>query len=130
PTGWRLLASGTNGNLRRFGRHMRSGAASANNTPTVTFTGGAANATTLAQISAWRGTDQDISTVRTASAGSNFIAAQNLPRTARGAPSPARPPPTSASAPAGSRTTGRASPPTAGSPTSAPSPPPPATTPP
>lgn len=87
PTGWRLLASGTNGNLRLFGRHMRSGAASANNTPTVTFTGGAANATTLAQISAWRGTDQDISTVMTASAGSNFIAAQNLPWTALSVPS-------------------------------------------
>lgn len=79
PTGWRLLNPGSNGNFRMFGRIAMSGAASANNTPTVAFTSGAANATTLAQITAWRGTDQDINTVMTVSTAGTFTSAQNLP---------------------------------------------------
>ena len=50
PAGWTDIVNF--GNVRMFGRYYRTGDAA----PLVTFTGGAANATTSAQLDAWSGT--------------------------------------------------------------------------
>lgn len=60
PDGWTALL--TSGNVCLLGRIARTGdtVEVARNTPTVTFSGGVANATTLAQCVAFRGTERDI----------------------------------------------------------------------
>jgi hypothetical protein len=72
PTGWTSLAS--SGNVSLLGRIMRSN----DTAPTVTFTGGAAGADTLAQMAALRGTDQDIAAVVDAVATQLNGSAQNI----------------------------------------------------
>lgn len=62
PAGWNNLV--TTGNFTLLGRHAESG----DTAPTVTFTGGVANATTLAQCLAVRGTNKSIGSVVHASA--------------------------------------------------------------
>lgn len=57
PEGWKALL--TSGNLTVLGRYYATGDAA----PTVTFTGGVANATTLAQCMAFRGVSRNIATV-------------------------------------------------------------------
>lgn len=76
PTKWEQLA--VSGNVTVLGRIAKSGAASADNTPTVSFTGGVLNATTMARMFAWRGTDQNLSTVVAASAALLNGSAQNI----------------------------------------------------
>jgi hypothetical protein len=75
PTGWARLNTGPSGNLALMGRIARTG----DTAPTVTFNGGVANATTIAQTAAFRGTDQDINTVVTASSTVSFVAAGPVP---------------------------------------------------
>lgn len=72
PSGWTSLVA--SGNAAIFGRIARATDAA----PTVTFTGGAAGADTLAQIAALRGTDQDITTVAHASQAQLNGSAQNI----------------------------------------------------
>jgi len=85
PTGWSTLSA--SGNVSVLGRVALSGAASAANSPTVSFSGGAANATTLAQMAALRGTDQNIATVMAASAALLNSSAQNIAYPGLAAPS-------------------------------------------
>lgn len=72
PAGWRTFVDASN--MRVFGK-----VAAANETaPTVTFSGGASGADTLAQVFAVRAHDPDISTVLTASAAQLNGSAQNI----------------------------------------------------
>jgi hypothetical protein len=72
PAGWTVLA--TTGNLTALGRLYVNGDAA----PTVAFTGGVANATTIAQCVAWRGACRNISEVVHASAVQLNASAQNV----------------------------------------------------
>lgn len=54
PTGWDLKVDGSN--MRAFGRYYRTG----DTAPTVTFSGGVANADTSAQMAAFRGVTLDV----------------------------------------------------------------------
>jgi hypothetical protein len=70
PAGWELLA--TNDSVKLFGKRYVVG--DSNNTPTVTFTGGAAGEDTTAQIVAFRGA----AVFASGSANSSGAAAQNI----------------------------------------------------
>jgi hypothetical protein len=72
PTGWTALV--TSGNVSILGRIAQSG----DTAPTITFAGGVANATTMAQCFAWRGTDPDVTNVLHASAVQLNGSAQNI----------------------------------------------------
>jgi hypothetical protein len=72
PTGWTALA--TSGNTTVLGKIASGG----DTDPTITFTGGAANETTIAQTAAFRGTHQDIDSVLLASAVQLNASAANI----------------------------------------------------
>lgn len=72
PSGWTALL--TSGNVSLLGRIAQA----ADVAPTVTFAGGVANATTLAQCWAFRGTEQDITQVLSASTAQLNASAQNI----------------------------------------------------
>lgn len=61
PTGWALAGDGSN--FRVFTKYWRTG--DANNNPTVTYTSGAANEDTQAQIATWRGASNKVTAVQT-----------------------------------------------------------------
>lgn len=72
PAGWHILRSGANMSL--LGRYYAAGVTA----PTVTFTGGVANATTQARCFAFRGTSKDIATVIDTSFVALNASAQNI----------------------------------------------------
>lgn len=83
PYGWAPLV--TSGNVSVFGRYYSDGSYryagvtfEATTAPTVTFTGGVANATTLAQIAAFRGTHKRLGSVIDVSATQLNGSAQNM----------------------------------------------------
>lgn len=72
PDGWRNLMSA--GNVSILGRIAQTG----DTAPTVTFSGGAAGATTLAQCLAFRGTERDLTRVLSTTAEQLNASAQNI----------------------------------------------------
>lgn len=74
PTGWAPMPGLSFGNVTVLGRYYVDG----DTAPTVTFAGGAANATTLAQCFAFRGCHQSLALVVAASATQLNASAQNM----------------------------------------------------